>query len=288
MKLCLGTVQFGLDYGINNQRGEIPLTEVFDIIKLAHKNKIDTLDTAHNYGESEKKIGLYNQKYPTNHIKIITKIPSENIDLLNKKFRISLERLHQKKIYGLLIHNYNPLSNSKDLFKFLTQVKTNKLVLKIGISVNDPSDLDPILSKEFNIDIVQIPYNILDQRFEPLFPQLKKMKIDIYTRSAFLQGLLFKNPKTLDTQFKTIKDKLLLLRAFAKDRDTSVLSILLNFCLSNPYVKKVVIGVDNLRNLAEIIENILPEKNIEFSIIKKSMKENDLNIIKPSLWKKQI
>ena len=50
-KIALGTVQFGLDYGVNNKRGKIPADEVFRILDKAAEAGIDTLDTAHAYGE---------------------------------------------------------------------------------------------------------------------------------------------------------------------------------------------------------------------------------------------
>ena len=50
MKLALGTVQFGLDYGISNDGGKVPVEEVKKILTTAHQNKIDTLDTGCVYG----------------------------------------------------------------------------------------------------------------------------------------------------------------------------------------------------------------------------------------------
>ena len=58
MKLAVGTVQFGLNYGINNELGKPSLETVTDILKLASLNKIDTLDTADSYGDSENIIGI--------------------------------------------------------------------------------------------------------------------------------------------------------------------------------------------------------------------------------------
>jgi len=58
-KIVLGTVQFGLDYGINNIHGQVSEDESFSILKFAWEHGIDTLDTAHSYGNSEKVIGNY-------------------------------------------------------------------------------------------------------------------------------------------------------------------------------------------------------------------------------------
>lgn len=57
MKIVLGTVQFGVNYGINNAAGQVPFSEVCEVFRIAHKNGIKTLDTSSAYGKSEKVLG---------------------------------------------------------------------------------------------------------------------------------------------------------------------------------------------------------------------------------------
>ena len=53
-KLVLGTVQFGMNYGIaNNSKKIFPQKSISEILKLAKLSKITTLDTAIAYGSSE-------------------------------------------------------------------------------------------------------------------------------------------------------------------------------------------------------------------------------------------
>ena len=56
-KLALGTVQFGLTYGVANKSGKIKFPVAKDIISLANEKKIDLIDTAISYGESETILG---------------------------------------------------------------------------------------------------------------------------------------------------------------------------------------------------------------------------------------
>jgi uncharacterized protein len=53
-KIVLGTVQFGLDYGINNKNGKIKFAEVNSILNFAWENGIRLLDSAYRYGDSEE------------------------------------------------------------------------------------------------------------------------------------------------------------------------------------------------------------------------------------------
>ncbi len=71
MTIGLGTVQFGIDYGISNKSGKVSLDEQKRILNFAKKNGVDLLDTAINYGDSEKNLGLCGIK----QFKVVTKIP---------------------------------------------------------------------------------------------------------------------------------------------------------------------------------------------------------------------
>ena len=52
--------------------------------------------------------------------------------------------------------------------------------------------LDFLLKKKFPIDVVQVPFNILDQRLNNnLFKKIiSRKKIEVHVRSIFLQGIL--------------------------------------------------------------------------------------------------
>ena len=71
-KLILGTVQFGLDYGINNKQGQVSERSIKEILDLAFENGINILDTAEGYGDSQERIGNYH-KNSSNIFNIVTK-----------------------------------------------------------------------------------------------------------------------------------------------------------------------------------------------------------------------
>ena len=105
-KLAIGTVQFGLDYGISNTSGKVSELKVDEILNEATKINIDTLDTAIVYGESEDVLG----RIGVNGFKIVTKLPPAPKNVTNVKawavtnVNSSLKRLNVKKIYGLMLH----------------------------------------------------------------------------------------------------------------------------------------------------------------------------------------
>jgi len=165
-KLALGTVQFGLNYGINNKAGVLDDSDLLNLLKFAKFNKIYTLDTAHSYGDSEKRLGNLLHSIISD-FNLVSKAPkgtnSENI----KRFLIeSLKRLKVNSIYGFLFHDFNDYLNDKNTFQSLLQLKKDQLVNKVGFSVYYPRQIEILLSDDIKFDLIQLPYNLADRRFE--------------------------------------------------------------------------------------------------------------------------
>ena len=157
MKLCLGTVQFGLDYGVVNETGKIKERKVYSILRQAHKD-IEELDTSTQYGNAEKVVGD-----TTHSIKkffyVTTKTRSfenlsvqESLELINKDFEQSRKNLKNNQIRCLLFHNANDLLQEKGkyLFEKAYSFKKNLPKLKVGVSVYCPFELKKIQRKISN------------------------------------------------------------------------------------------------------------------------------------------
>ena len=261
MKLALGTAQFGMDYGISNSTGKINSTEAEEILALCRAEHINTIDTAQVYGESETVLGNSGLE----NFDIVTKITDKNN---SDNLEISLERLKLPHIYAALLHDENEM-NEKNYAK-LENYKSQGLVQKIGVSVYSPIKLETIM-KNYKIDIVQIPLNILDQRFLPLLPKLKEKSIEIHIRSVFLQGLLLM--KDIPDYFNSIKP---VLNKMPKDR----LGFCLHFVKNIEEVDKIVIGVTSKNELQQII-CAYNKKFFDYS----EYMIDDEKIVNPSLWK---
>jgi aryl-alcohol dehydrogenase-like predicted oxidoreductase len=290
MKIGLGTAQFGMDYGISNNEGRTSLAEIQRILETAANNNVKTIDTAYAYGTSEESLGLSCRDMQ--HFEIITKIPSlssvnpQGYDIcIEKYFSESLKRLKQNKVYGLLIHRLEDIQSSySDLvFKKLNELKSRGLVEKIGISIYTGEQIDKILEKH-EIDIIQLPINILDQRLihNGYLGKLKRNNIEIHVRSAFLQGLLLMDPHILPDYFKQIKPRLILYRNKLDEVGVSPVQAALRFIYDLKEVDKIIVGVNNHRQLEEIILEIKKEMPAfpfeEFAC-------DDDNVVNPSNWR---
>lgn len=278
-KVAIGSVQFGLDYGISNNLGQSSRDEVKKILDFAADSQISLIDTAQSYGNSEEILGdLHGGRFD-----IVTKLnPTE---LINQNavqiLKQSLKRLKMKSIYGILFHNAESAFQAPKVNKELSVLKETGIVKKIGYSVYKPNELEKLISKYGLPDIVQIPFNHLDRRFENLSIDLKAKGVEIHSRSTFLQGLYFINPNDLSDHFKEVKAYLNLIREKMRD-DNLIAGFLLNFVLSKPFIDKVVIGVNNVAQLKFNLNSL--NKSFSNDVVEAPDVSNQILI--PSLWPK--
>ena len=278
-KLALGTVQFGLDYGVTNQSGQVAIKEVGNILDLAKDNGIDTLDTASCYGNSEQILG----KVGVDNYKVITKtISLENgISKVINGFYQSLNRLDQKQVEGLLIHNIKDIKDKQFdmLFSKLNELKQQGLIKKIGFSTYTPGQVDFLL-ENFDFDLIQVPFNVFDTRLiqSGQLQALKSKGVEIHARSIFLQGVLL-DFDNLSDYFLTWKTQFTEYQAMVKNSGLSLLEYALNFALSIQEIDRVLVGVNNEQQLREIVLSLKGLDALEDYFI------NDINLLNPSLWK---
>jgi aryl-alcohol dehydrogenase-like predicted oxidoreductase len=281
LKLAIGTVQLGINYGINNQNGIPKEVEIKNIFDLAISNKITMLDTASGYGDAEIKIG----KESKQRFKIISKFSNINeYNSIEQELYNSLKNTRSKSLYGYLAHNANEIIDNTDLWGKLKEFKEKGLINKIGFSLYDPIQLGILLSKNIIPDLVQIPYSILDRKFEPFFDKLKKLNVEIHARSIFLQGLYFMNINKLPQKLLALKEPLTNINSHCIKNSVSINDFALNFVYGNNFIDYLVLGIEKECQLKHNINSI---NNWEFdhTIFDMLKKINpDSYLTNPSNW----
>ncbi|MFD1446455.1 aldo/keto reductase [Oceanobacillus profundus] len=292
MKIALGTVQFGLDYGITNSAGKTPIHEVKQILEFAYKNGINIIDTAPSYGESETVLGEnrlsdfnFVTKTPTIESQIIRE---SDVDYVVKVFYESLMKLKVDSLYGFIMHQINDIYKPgfEMLYEKLQELKSKGLVKNIGISIYEQPEIDYFLGL-YQFDLVQLPINVLDQRLvkTQILSKLKKERIKIHARSIFLQGILLTNPEALHPQFRDAQD---ILSSYYEDLRAKELSLLegaLLFIKERTEIDYAVIGVNNLEHVKEIYNaylNIMNYKKVDIDFTRYSVSNE--KILDPRRW----
>lgn len=256
-RLALGTVQFGLPYGIANASGQVTPAEADKILRVAMAGGIDTLDTAIAYGDSESVLG----RLHSGRFNIITKLPALPDDVtdaggwIRAQVDASLARLCVDRLDGLLLHRPDQLlgRHGADIYNALTSLRGSGQVRRIGISVYEPAQLDALSA--FSLDLVQAPLNVFDQRMlrSGWLNRLQRNGVAFHARSAFLQGLLLMPPEQRPAQFAVWGDAWKLWDDWLGAQRLSPLEACLRFAVQASGVERVVVGVDSGKQLQSIL-----------------------------------
>lgn len=272
-RIGIGTVQFGATYGISNKTGQTTIEEVSKILALALENGISVLDTASGYGESEKVLGQFDLA----KFKIVSKfLPPENGDLIEKQLNNSLINLNVKALYGYLAHRVSNVLENPRQWDELNELKNKGRIEKIGFSFNTPEEAQNVLELEMYPDLVQIPYNYFDHRFDNYIELFKSMGCEMHTRSAFLQGLFFLKPEDLYQNFSLVAP---LIKTMQEKHKENLSGALLNYCFNNSNIDFVIIGLNDTQQLYANFEGMAAAQPLE----KLNLQIPD-QIVTPSLW----
>jgi aryl-alcohol dehydrogenase-like predicted oxidoreductase len=288
--LGLGTVQFGMHYGVSNRRGQPDETEVAAILARAAEVGTGYLDTAVAYPNSEALIGRHRAG---SSFAIMTKtapIAEAELDR-GHKARIldtlaqSMDRLRTDHLHGLLVHQAADLRKPgwEHLVEALKEAKSRGWVGRIGVSVYSEEQLELVESR-FAPDIIQGPVNVLDTRLisSACFARLKARGMQMHARSVFLQGLLLMPTSALPAYFEPVKSTLASLQASWVASGTSPLAACLGFVMGHPDVNATIVGVNSVLEFEEILSataSPLPERQMFGSI-----QPIDTRYLDPSLW----
>jgi aryl-alcohol dehydrogenase-like predicted oxidoreductase len=283
-RLCLGSAQFGLDYGISNQSGQSDPDQVSEILTAATDCGIYFIDTAREYGNSENVLG----ELLKSDISIVTKatVPSpdtsENPELYFAcELECSLKALEKESIYGWLAHNANVLIESERMADSWARAskaaKQNGLIKKAGVSVYTPEEAISLMDR-LPLDLIQIPFSPVDNRWEDALDKLHEREVEIHARSIFLQGLLLMKEIDRHPYFNPWSD---VLQTWDHAANGDPLKLALTCALSEQRISKVIVGVTNKTELTGILQSL----NSEPTDIPDIKKSNDPALLDPSNWK---
>ena len=290
-RICLGTVQFGLDYGVSNSKGKLPIEESKETLRIADSSGILVYDTAPAYGNSEAVLGELLSSSP--EIKIVTKtvkVEASNISLIDLQFvddnfKESLRSLKKSTVYALLVHHADDLlkPGGKAYYDLLCDWKAKGIVEKIGLSIYSWEQYLNI-SGDMPVDIVQLPLNVLDQKWvkRGYLKLMKSHGVEIHARSVFLQGLLLMDEASLHDYFRPIKKNLENWWGNLHESNITKLQGALQYVLGIDDVDYLVVGVSSPNELVEIIEAATNQVDLP---LYDELDLSDTEYVNPSLWR---
>jgi len=286
MKISLGTVQFGADYGIANTKGKVGRDSVAAILSLAQTAGVTALDTAIAYGDAETTLGTE----AVGEWQIVTKLPplpkavAAPADWVKTQISASLARLQVAHVDAVLLHRSQDLleTGGAELWRGLNDLKQAGLCNRIGVSIYGPEELDA-LPVHMLPDLLQSPFNPFDRRLETSgwAERLAAAGTGIHLRSTFLQGALLMPRHARDTRFPNHGRAFSAWDDFLEQTGQSGLSAALGLSLSRPWTERVVVGVLSAAQLQDILDTA----TCPGAIPPLSLACDDLTLIDPRQWK---
>ncbi len=284
-RLALGTVQFGMPYGLANNQGQVHRDEAAAIIARATAAGIDTLDTAVAYGTAEQCLG----EIGVSDWRIVTKLPGNVTvakDVLGRVECLvseSLARLRVEKIFCMMLHQPSELLGPQGdaLYKALEKLKRSGLIEKIGISIYSPDQIETVCAR-YAIDLVQAPFNIFDRRLIETgwLDRFSHEGIELHARSVFLQGLLLMSSSARPVKFQRWQKLWDHWDTWLGKNNLTPLAACLRYALSQPGISRVIVGVDSRIQFDQIL------KAAEGDLLLRSdgPSSNDPDLLNPSRW----
>ena len=298
MELCLGTVQFGMDYGIRGQK-KPQLSEAIKMLDYATKNGIDSIDTANAYGVAEDVVGEFIKirTIPRNDIFLISKFkpnllddvsPSDYYSVMKGNLEDTLKRLHTDYLDAYMLHSSRYVWND-EIIDSVARLKREGYVRHCGVSVYETDEAKKVIERT-NCDFMQLPFSIFDQRMknEGVFELAHENPgTIIHSRSAFIQGLILMKEKEVPPFLEKAKPIVRKIDELCNRLNISKIALAMCFVKREETISHLVFGVDNIDQLKEnisvfehsISDDIIDEISREFADI-------ETDIVMPSLWKR--
>ncbi|SDB54134.1 Predicted oxidoreductase [Pseudobutyrivibrio sp. YE44] len=297
MELCLGTVQFGMDYGVFNQ----PKKDVdycVDCLDYATQNGINAIDTATAYGIAEEVVGKFIRKNTINRNKLFISsklLPNilddyekedyEKVILDNIKKQLSV--LGTDYLDAYFLHSSRYIHNP-EILEALQIVKHEGLAKDVGVSIYYEDEAKVAFGNK-NVQYVQAPYSIFDHRMKKvgLFDKTKIGEMKVDTRTTFIKGLIRLSDSEIPEHLEKARPILRKLDEICNETGYNRIQLAIGYVKQQEVINHLVFGVRDLEQLKQDIEAFeLDIPSDIFTKMDEEFKNIDTDIVVPSLWKR--
>ena len=285
-RLMLGTVQFGLEYGIANVSGKPSFERVCDILAAAYEGGVTALDTAAAYGTSEEVVGAALERLGLRDaMTVVSKVPpiqaatdAEAERFVEQTVVRSLQRLRLERLPVCLLHREDDLT----FFPALEKLIGKGLIAGAGVSL----DSDRFLQEAAMVCFIQLPANILDRRFEAFWPVALQNQTHVFSRSVYLQGLLLMPEERIRPNLSEVIPARRQLESLAREAGCTMAELCMRYVLSNPAITSVLTGVDTAEQLRENLRlaALGPLSEDVLGRVRACVPDLPESLVRPALW----
>lgn len=268
-EVAFGGVEIGMPYGIGVSGKEDMLTEpeAIELLHTALDNGINFFDTARMYGESEKIMG---KAFKDRRDKVV--LATKCIHLLDVDGNLpddqaltatiknslyeSLKTLQTDYVDIFMLHQANQkILENEAIISVFSKLKEQGLYRAMGVSTYTTNETKLALNNG-HWNVIQLPFNLMDQRQGELFKDASKKGVGLVIRSVLLKGLLSDRGKNLHPALKDVEDHIGKYQVLLDETNLKMPALATKFALSFPEVSSVLIGIDKLKYLEEALNTV--------------------------------
>ena len=276
-ELVLGTAQWGFGYGVTNIQSRLSDAVLEQIMAVFESAGHTRVDTAQGYGDAQLRLRPWAQD-----LSVTSKVKGRGLEASwEREFSQCLNELGIGRLNSCLLHDWYDLDDDEkqSAVRGLERARQAEFVQYVGISAYDDLDLESAARFFTNLDVVQLPANVLDRLFEDSLArvELSGAGTTFQVRSVFLQGLLCAPTSLALGEHPSLKAFF----EFCNASGRKPLEVALSHIKALSWVDQVVIGVTSSNELQETLDNW---QKAEPLLGNSSLKTNDANVIDPRTW----
>lgn len=294
-QMMLGTVQFGMPYGIANKTGQPDYRDVVSMIDAAVSGGVNCLDTAAAYGQSEETLGrALKELRIADKVIVVTKVRALSAEELASprlaesaivaSVEFSLQRLQLDCLPIVLFHR----ECDAEFLGVLANLSDQGKVRYFGVSCSNMPGAATAFVDGGQASALQIPANIVDHRHvrSGVLEDSITKNVAIFVRSVYLQGLLAMAEETIPNKLRGIVPERRRLASVAAASGLSLTELALRYLLSLPGITSILTGVETREQVEQNLEMFSKGKLSEdiMAAIHQDAVELPELLITPSMW----
>lgn len=266
-EVAFGGVEIGMPYGIGIKSGNDMLseTEAIHLLHAALDSGINFFDTARMYGNSENIMGMAFKK-SRSEVVIGTKcrhlrdsngaipVDSKLKKLIVSSLHESLEALQTDYVDLFMLHQADlEILGNEVISSIFSNLKKSGKCRATGVSTYSVEETQKAIETG-TWDVIQLPFNLMDQRQEAVFSLASQKGVGIVIRSVLLKGLLSDRGKGLHTALAAVEKHINCYDELLEGTNYNLSTLATKFALSFPEVSSILVGIDRPEYLFKSLE----------------------------------
>lgn len=297
MKLCIGTVQFGVGYGLHGKPTPVVADSVA-LLNAAVRQGVDAIDTSSLYGEAENVVGAFMRQslVPRENLFLVSKFglssfeglsAAECVGRLERGAETSLAKMGVEYIDAYICHVPSAVHDER-IVRAMVSLRESGKAHKVGFSVYETDEAVAAIDTHA-VDFLQIPLSVLDQRMsvEGVLDRAAEAGVELHARSAFVQGLALMAENEVPEHLIATRPVLVQLERLCREFGVARRDLAMAFVRGHRQVSHLVFGVHDMNQLQENVDSFsadVPEEALKEA--KRLFAEVDSNLVMPNKWRK--